>query len=271
MFAAALISAGADAQLMLNAMHMAAAKLGKASVKSGLAHDGAVRLSIDVEHEHSHLSGHEAKHLLAAVFEELELEPQYREFGMKALQILIDAEIKAHAENQFLTDHIHHHLHHDHEGPHHHEHGHHDHGHSHPHSHDDHHHHGHSHAEAYLHEAQDILIDITGAAYGLQLLNAPVTATLMSPVSLGGGKITFSHGTLDVPAPATKIVVQSNWIPAQLGPIGVELCTPTGASILAALQANRVAPLPTGALLYKGISRGGKDLPVPPLSLMLVE
>ena len=50
MFAAALISAGADEKLMLVAMLLAANKIGKASVKTSLTHDGAHRLHIEIEH-----------------------------------------------------------------------------------------------------------------------------------------------------------------------------------------------------------------------------
>jgi hypothetical protein len=256
MFAASLISAGADETLMCKAMWLAASKLGKAEVHATKTDDGATRLIINVQHNQGNLSGHAAGHILNSVFEELALDIKYREFGMKALNILIEAEKEAHRTHSFLTD-SHHHSHHDH-------------------SHDDHHHHHHSHEhshphhdDAYLHEAQDILIDITGAAYGLQLLDAPVQAQLLAPVSLGGGVIRFSHGEMPVPAPATKLILQSKWIPAQMGPLDTELCTPTGACILAALEATHVNSKAALDGCSTGHSRGGKDLLIPPLKVFL--
>ena len=247
MFAAALISAGADEKLMIKAMLKAANKIGKAEIKSEITDDGSMRLRMEVEHHHGHLSGHKAYHLLEDIFDELNVEGVYREFGFKTLDVLVKAEIQAHKENTFLTDHIH--AHHDH---------HHDHG------------HDHHHEDADLHEAQDILIDITGAAFGLQLLNSPVNAILSHPVSWGGGHITFSHGHMPVPAPATKIIFDTYQIPGEMGPIDVELCTPTGSAILAALQ-SKVEIGKTGESMAIGLSRGGKNLPVPPLKIELVE
>ncbi|MCU4163092.1 nickel insertion protein [Carboxylicivirga caseinilyticus] len=253
MFAAALISAGADEKLMIDAMLLAAHKIGDATIEVNTTDDGAKRLTMQVEHHHGHLSGHKAYHLLEHIFEDLKIEGLYRDFGFKALDILVKAEIKAHKENTFLTDHIHSHTHHHHE---------HDHHHSHSHHHD----HDHPHEDAYLHEAQDILIDITGAAYGLQLLNSPTEAVLTNAVSWGGGHITFSHGHMPVPAPATKIIFDTNELPGVMGPIDVELCTPTGSSILAALKAKTDSDI-KGEILKTGISRGGKDLPIPPLKI----
>ncbi|WP_439182036.1 nickel insertion protein [Carboxylicivirga taeanensis] len=245
MFAAALISAGADEKKMLGAMTLAAEKIGVASITTSLSHDGAQRLHINIEHHHGHLSGHRAYHLLEAIFAELGIEEPYQQFGFRALEVLVKAEIKAHKENTFLTDHIH--AHHHHEGA--------DHEHEH-------------HEDAYLHEAQDILIDITGAVMGLQLLEAPTEAILLSPVSLGGGHITFSHGYLPVPAPATKIIFEKHGLPCKLGPIEHELCTPTGSAVLAALSAKLGEPAEITPL-RQGLSRGGKDFPIPPLKIQL--
>ena len=248
MFAAALISAGADETLMLKAMKLAAEKIGKANISTSLTHDKAHRLHIDIKHNHGHLSGHKAYHLLEDIFAELDIKGVYQEFGFKALQVLIDAEIKAHKENTFLTDHIHaHHHHHHNDTDHHHEH----------------------HEDAYLHEAQDILIDITGAAMGLQLLEAPIKAELIAPVSFGGGHITFSHGHLPVPAPATKIIFDKHDLPGEIGPIDKELCTPTGSAILAALDAS-LSEQNGLKVIKEGTSRGGKDFPIPPLKIQLV-
>ncbi|ASB48910.1 nickel insertion protein [Alkalitalea saponilacus] len=251
MFSAALISAGADEKIVTSNMKAAAEKIGRASVRHLRTADGSSRMLIEVEHHHGHLSSHKAIHLLEHLFEDFKIEPQYREFGFKVLKALIQAEKIAHETHDFDMDHHHFHHHHDHEQGHH------------------HHHHENNEPEAWLHEAQDILIDIMGAVTGLQLLKAPVNASLSAPVAYGGGSVSFSHGTLKVPAPATSVMIETNQIPVTAGPIEVELFTPTGAALLTALNAVRVEVIPNESPLYKGSSRGTKDLPIPPLEIML--
>jgi uncharacterized protein (DUF111 family) len=248
MFSAALISAGADEKKMIEAMEYAASKIGTANIKTGKTKDGATRLIIDIKHDHNHLPGHDAKHLILHIFEELQIKENFMYFGMVALQNLIDAEIKAHKEHTFLTDHHH--------------------GHSHSHGHGHHHHDG---PEAFLHEAQDILIDITGAVYGLYLLNAEPQATLTAPISYGGGMITFSHGTLKVPAPATQNMIDKFKLPVKEGPVDFELFTPTGAAILSALSPVLENKPIDDNNSTTGTSRGTKELNIPPLKVCLKE
>ncbi|TAJ13257.1 DUF111 family protein [Marinilabiliaceae bacterium JC017] len=249
MFAAALISAGANEKTMLNGLLIAANKIGHSSFSTVLTDDGSTRLNIVIDHFQAHLSAHAARHYLKEIFAELNMESAYREFGFKALQILIEAEEKAHKECGFLTDHLQKRQH-------------------------DCKYHQHFHTppkdqrdDTYLHEAQDILIDITGAALGLQLLGITPRAILLNAVSLGGGTINFSHGHLSVPAPAVKNIMIKYKIPVVMGPVDSELCTPTGAAILAALGANSLGVAPVTAQM-KGRSRGGKDLPIPPLEIL---
>jgi hypothetical protein len=245
MFAAALISAGADKARMLAAMTTAAEKLGPASVGAVMTREGATRMSIRVDHKHGHLSGRRASQLLGDIFDDLEMKEPYRSFGFLALQILIDAEIKAHRENPSLLKMSHSHHHHHREGV-----------------------DGVHQEDAFLHEAQDMLIDVTGAAMGLRLLNAKVEACLIAPVSLGGGHVVFSHGNIAVPAPATANIVKDHGLACVMGPVNTELCTPTGAAILAALRAQLVNDHHNG-LIGIGTSRGGKSLPIPRLKLFV--
>ena len=77
----------------------------------------------------------------------------------------------------------------------------------------------------------DLVFDIVGTVKALELLGE--TDITCSPVSVGGGTVTFSHGTLDVPAPATKRILETYDIPYVRGPIDRELATPTGVAILA--------------------------------------
>ncbi len=244
MFAAALISAGANESEMINVMTVAANKIGKSKISTVKTHDNATRLIMEINHNHGHLAASKARKILTELMNKLNIKNSYSVFANQILEHLIRAEKQAHAENTFLTDHHH--------------------------SHNNLHHHHHTHEEAWLHEAQDIIIDIIGAAKGLQLLNAPVKAKLLEPVSLGGGKIKFSHGEMTAPAPATKILIDKKNIPAQTGPINIELCTPTGAAILAALEVNIVASdFNADKIATKGFSRGSKDLDIPPLGIYL--
>jgi uncharacterized protein (DUF111 family) len=251
MFAAALIDAGANAKKVTNAMQAAAEKLGRASVQSVKTSDGSSRLYIEVEHHHGHLSSHKATHILEHLFDDFTIEKKYRDFGLRMLNHLIKAEKEAHDTFDFdMDDHDHHHDHHNESG--------------------ETHHHYHQEPDVWLHEAQDSLIDVMGAVMGLQQLSAPVKAQLTCPVSYGGGSVSFSHGTLRVPAPATAAMIKQNQIPAIAGPIDTELFTPTGAAVLSALLATKVVSKPTEEKPFaEGKSRGTKDLPIASLSISL--
>ena len=170
-----------------------------------------------------------------------------------------------HSHSHGDSHHHHHHHHHNHDNGHDH-HDHHEHEHGHDHGHD----HGHGHHggdTAFLHEAQDIVIDIIGAVTALESLNIEPEAAIASPVSVGGGKVSFSHGHLSVPAPATKNILEAYNIPWAEGPVDHELCTPTGAAILAALNLTEEA-LPQ-KYQQRGISRGSKELPIPPFEIYI--
>jgi uncharacterized protein (DUF111 family) len=270
MFSAALIDAGADKEKVTKAMKTAAETIGRASISHVKTSDGCSRLQIRVEHHHGHLSSHKAIHLLEHLFEDFNIKPVYREFGFKMLRALISAEKKAHAQHDFQMDTLSFHHHQD-------NHHHHDEAeHAHAREVEEHHHHHHDDSlyqepEVWLHEAQDILIDIMGAVVGLQELNAPVKAMLVAPVSYGGGSVSFSHGTLKVPAPATQVMIDANGIPVKAGPIEIELFTPTGAAVLTALGAFQTGLAPATTLIAHGKSRGTKDLPIPPLEIMIFE
>ncbi|WP_026474524.1 nickel insertion protein [Alkaliflexus imshenetskii] len=272
MFAAALIGAGADEKKVVEAMLAAAQTIGRASVSHIVTADGSSRMRISVEHHHGHLSSHKAIHLLEHLFDDFKIEPLYREFGFRMLNELVNAEKIAHATHDFDMEdpNMHHHHHHGHSHAHSH-----DHDHTHHHHDEEHtHHHGHNEAlynqpEAWLHEAQDILIDIMGAVMGLQELQSSTNAILLAPVAYGGGSVSFSHGTMKVPAPATKVMIENNHIPVTAGPIEIELFTPTGAAALSALNAKTVGTPPNEGPKRKGKSRGTKDLPIPPLQISL--
>lgn len=87
--------------------------------------------------------------------------------------------------------------------------------------------------DVHFHEigAVDSIVDIVSACIGLEALG--IEKVYSSPVSVGGGVVEITHGSLPVPAPATAALLKEAKIPIAGGPAEAELLTPTGAAILA--------------------------------------
>ncbi|MCI4438976.1 nickel pincer cofactor biosynthesis protein LarC [archaeon] len=89
--------------------------------------------------------------------------------------------------------------------------------------------------EVDLHESGsvDTFIDVVGTVTALDSLGLFNNCKIVSsPLAVGGGTITFSHGTVSVPAPATLEILTRKNFPFRGGPINFELTTPTGAAIV---------------------------------------
>ncbi len=289
MFSAALIASGARSDIMKESMCAAGELLGSVNIEAQSIDQGVMRLLIHLESKRKHLASDEGRTILTHLFDRFGIKEEFRNFGMNVFDILVKAEKRAHKEFNIHIegDHIdkkdHHHEHHiaDHKHDHKHDHDHrhdhhHEHHHNHHHNHDDHHHthnnhHNHDLEESFLHEAQDIVIDIMGAVTGLQELGVQPRAFLTCPVSVGGGHVHCSHGMLSIPAPATTVIIEEYNIPWKKGPIEKELFTPTGAAILAALDSHLIAPGEFDKLNVRasGKSRGTKTLDIPPLELVI--
>jgi uncharacterized protein (DUF111 family) len=115
--------------------------------------------------------------------------------------------------------------------------------------------HGVSLDRVHFHEvgAVDALVDVTGAAIGLERLEVAVVTA--SPVALGsGGRIETQHGRLPVPAPATLELLRG--LPTVPAHVEWETVTPTGAAILRAV-AETFGPLP--AMTVEAIGHGAGD------------
>jgi uncharacterized protein (TIGR00299 family) protein len=87
--------------------------------------------------------------------------------------------------------------------------------------------------DTHFHEvgADDAIADVVGAC--LLLADIDPDRVVTTPVAVGGGTVSMSHGTYPVPAPAvTEIVAGADWS-VRGGPVERELLTPTGAAILA--------------------------------------
>jgi pyridinium-3,5-bisthiocarboxylic acid mononucleotide nickel chelatase len=112
---------------------------------------------------------------------------------------------------------------------------------------------------AHFHEvgADDAIADIVGACTALYSLGAEGVKVL--PVTVGHGTATGSHGTFPIPAPATTLILKDSGLTAVTGNHMGELCTPTGAALLAEF-ARLAAPEPAGyTILSVGYGAGTRD------------
>ncbi len=101
----------------------------------------------------------------------------------------------------------------------------------------------------------DAIVDVVGTALGIDYLG--IKKIVASPVPLGRGFVTCSHGKLPVPAPATLGILEG--VPVYGADIPHELVTPTGAAILTGL-AQRFEPLPEMVIDRIGYGAGQRDL-----------
>jgi len=102
-------------------------------------------------------------------------------------------------------------------------------------------------AEVHFHEvgALDSLADVIGCSVALDSLGllAPGAVRVVSTVALGGGSAWTEHGRIPVPVPATLELLARVGAPVSSGAGDRELCTPTGAALLARI-ATGWGPLP---------------------------
>ncbi|MBI1355806.1 MAG: nickel pincer cofactor biosynthesis protein LarC [Acidobacteria bacterium] len=116
--------------------------------------------------------------------------------------------------------------------------------------------HGVSIEQVHFHEvgAVDAIVDICGAAIGLELLG--VQKLYCSPLNLGSGTVKAAHGVMPVPAPATAALVKG--LPSYSDGPAMELTTPTGAAIVSTL-CQSFGPMPAMAIESIGYGAGDKD------------
>jgi pyridinium-3,5-bisthiocarboxylic acid mononucleotide nickel chelatase len=110
--------------------------------------------------------------------------------------------------------------------------------------------------------ALDSLADVIGSAVALDSLGllAADAAVTVSAVGLGSGSVATAHGPLPVPVPAVVRLLTDAGAPmsAGPGPGEGELCTPTGAALLAALAAGW-GPMPPLIVRSAGNGAGSRD------------
>ena len=119
--------------------------------------------------------------------------------------------------------------------------------------------HGTSVDDVALHEvgAIDAMVDVVGTAAALDWL-APAAVTCTG-VAMGHGTLTCAHGVLPVPAPAALEILREAGGVTTDGGVARELCTPTGAAILAA-TVTHWAPAPAGRPVAIGWGAGDAEL-----------
>lgn len=105
--------------------------------------------------------------------------------------------------------------------------------------------------------AIDSIVDVVGTAAALDWLS-PASVTC-SAVAMGHGTLTCAHGVLPVPAPAALEVLREAGGVMMDGGVARELCTPTGAAILAATVTAWTAA-PAGVPVAIGWGAGDLDL-----------
>ncbi|MDD4307677.1 MAG: DUF111 family protein [Thermoplasmata archaeon] len=222
---AGLIGLGAEPDAVCGAMETAGSLMGQTRV-SHIIESGIHRLHVNFESP-GHLHAAKAKEYLNTALDTAGIARPWSGMATQVLDVMIEAEGRVHSEHPSLRRHFH--------GP-----------------------------EPVLHEASDIIMDITGMAAGMMALDITALGYL-DRVNVGGGKVIFSHGTLDVPTPATRYILDSRSIPWCTSDLGMESATPTGVSMLAGCGAVRFTEEPP--FVRKSLAGGTR--PLPPVAFIL--
>jgi len=102
--------------------------------------------------------------------------------------------------------------------------------------------------------ALDALADVVGVIAGFAELG--VDRLTASPVALGSGSARGAHGVVPIPGPAVLELLVG--IPVVAGAVPAEMCTPTGAALVAHLVGEWTT-LPPMHVLRVGTGAGGRD------------
>ena len=119
--------------------------------------------------------------------------------------------------------------------------------------------HGKSLEEIHFHEvgASDAIADVIGSVWAYYSLNLNEEKIIGLPISVGGGTVKTSHGTLPVPVPAVLEIL--NGFNFTGGPVSSELATPTGCAIYAELCDEIKEFIPQINMGKVGYGAGSKD------------
>jgi uncharacterized protein (TIGR00299 family) protein len=103
----------------------------------------------------------------------------------------------------------------------------------------------------------DAIVDVVGTCAALEVLDVEVVHA--SAVTTGTGMVRSAHGLLPNPAPAVVELLASVHAPTTGLDVGVELTTPTGAALLAALAAG-FGPMPAMTIERSGFGAGSREI-----------
>jgi pyridinium-3,5-bisthiocarboxylic acid mononucleotide nickel chelatase len=111
--------------------------------------------------------------------------------------------------------------------------------------------------QVHFHEVggHDAIIDIVGTVAALEVLGVDEVAA--SAVATGTGTVRAAHGRLPNPSPAAVRLLEG--VPTYGRDVGVELTTPTGAALLAALSTG-FGPMPAMVITTSGFGGGASEL-----------
>jgi len=113
----------------------------------------------------------------------------------------------------------------------------------------------------------DAIADVVGACAGLHELG--IADAVATPVAVGYGMTRGDHGMLPVPAPAVLALLAEVDAPTYAGDLPYEMCTPTGAALLAA-TVGEWGGMPPMRITSVGAGAGLRDLSELPNMLRLV-
>jgi hypothetical protein len=113
----------------------------------------------------------------------------------------------------------------------------------------------------------DAIVDVVGTCSALEVLEIDVVYG--SVVVTGTGMVRSAHGLLPNPAPAVVELLASVGAPTRGIDLGVELTTPTGAALLAALSSG-FGPMPPMTIDRAGFGAGSRDIDGQPNATQVV-
>lgn len=236
MFVAALLDLGADQDSVISAMEAAAEYVPDCrSIKVTprpvtRSHIGGLFLDIQIDETFETRSGKTLMEAVEALGKDLRLSKPAKAYANQAIKILVESEATVHR---------------------------------------------HTPDDVHLHAAGsvDTIIDIIGAAIALdnlKLLDPDNTSHITMPIAVGGGTFTSAHGRLAAPGPAVTGILSKFQLLFKGGPLEQELATPTGVSVIAALNPVSVQVYPLMKPHKVGYGAGTAELPGIPNLLRLV-
>lgn len=236
MFVAALLDLGADSETVISAMETAVnyvpdCKKVKVTPKPVTrSHIGGLYLDIEIVESYSTRPGKVLLDAISAMTKDLKLTEPAVAYANRAVRFLVEAEASVHRQPP---------------------------------------------EKVHLHGAGsvDTVLDVIGAAVALEelaIVDPETTNYFILPIAVGGGTFPSGHGQLAAPGPAvTKILTTANLL-FKGGPLDRELATPTGVSLLAALNPVSTQMYPLFRSQSIGYGAGTGELPDIPNLLRLV-